>query len=306
MKLILGGTGFIGSNIAEQLTKVYPGQVRVMYRKHTKSARTSDRRLENLKNLGVELVEGDVLDPVSLREAMKGVDTVLDYAQATANLKNVNNLYQRINVTGTQNIVAAAKDSGVKRFILGSGFGTVKGESGSYMRTRWEAEEAVRQSGLAWTILQPSILFGKGAEFFEAQARLMKTLPIATIIGNGKTKFQPVFVEDVARSVVEILSSPDKIRNTIPVCGPEIYSYRELIKLIVQNLKKQRLPVYLPLFIARINAALFNMLPNPPLTPATLELFDFDNSSGDVNIFEKNFGFKPLSLRDYLDKNSIL
>ncbi len=300
MILVLGSTGFIGRHVTELLSKKYPGEVRALVRK-AKSA-----SVEHIRQLpGVEVVEGDILDTASLKKAMQGVETVLDFAQVTANFKNTNNLYHKVNVEGTRNVVAAAESAGVKLLILGSGLGTVEGKPGSYMRTRWEAEEAVRKSKLNWVIFQPSILFGSGAEFFDAQARLIKMLPIATIIGNGKTRFQPIAVTDVARTIAETISRPDKIGKHIPIGGPQIFTYKELITLMVQNLNKKRLRFYLPLPLAKINAALFNLLPKPPLTPATLELFGFENITNDLNVVEKEFGFKPVSLVEYLKTHTL-
>jgi len=299
MILILGSTGFIGRNVIEQLSQTHPGQVRAMIRKGGKRETIS-------RFPGIEIVEGDILDPASLKAAMQGVDTVLDYAQVTANFKNKNNLYTRINVDGTKNVVAAAKEAGVKLFVLGSGLGTMEGKPGSYMRTRWEAEEAVRNSGLNWIIFQPSILFGKGSEFFEAQARIMKLLPVATVIGNGKTEFQPLYVGDLAKAIVASLSLPDKIGKHLPLGGPQFFTYKELITMIARAINKRRIKIYLPLWAAKINAGLFNLLPKPPLTPATLELFGFDNVTNEPQIIEREFGFKPVALKDYLDKHGIL
>ncbi|NWJ48118.1 MAG: NAD(P)H-binding protein [Chloroflexi bacterium] len=307
MILVIGSTGFIGRNLVPKLLQSYPGRVRVLVRSSSSSSKRSAASLAALKKLsGLEIVEGDVLNPASLAKAMKGIETVFDYAQVTANYKDKDNIYWRVNVEGTKNVVAAAEAAGVKRFILGSGLGTIQGKPGSYMRTRWEAEQTVRNSKLNWTILQPSILFGRGAEFFEAQARIIKMLPIATIIGNGKIRFQPIYVEDVVTAAIECINRDDKIGKAVAFGGPATFTYKELISLVVKNLKKQRLFLYLPLPLARINAALFNMLPEPPLTPATLELFDFENTTGDDQILEKEFGIKAFSLHEYLEKNSIL
>ncbi|MEI7554837.1 NAD(P)H-binding protein [Candidatus Chlorohelix sp.] len=307
MILVLGSTGFIGRNLVPKLVQKYPGNVRILVRPNAGSSKRSAASLAALKKLaGLEIVEGDVLNPASLAKAMKGVETVFDYAQVTANYKNKDNIYWRVNVEGTKNVVAAAEAAGVKRFILGSGLGTIKGAPGSYMRTRWEAEQTVRNSKLSWTILQPSILFGRGAEFFEAQARIIKMLPLATVIGNGKIRMQPIYVEDVVAAAIECINRDDKIGKAVAFGGPATFTYKELISLIVKNLKKQRLFLYLPLPLARINAALFNVIPEPPLTPATLELFDFENTTGDDQILEKEFGIKAFSLQEYLEKNSIL
>lgn len=298
MILVVGSTGFIGSRITEQLAKAQPGNVRALVRKGNKS--NAIRRLS-----GVEVVEGDILDKASLQKAMQGVDTVLDFAAITANFKNKNNIYWQINVDGTRNIVEAAQVAGVKRFIFGSGLGTVEGKPGSYMRTRWEAEEAVRNSKMSWTILQPSILFGKGSEFFEAQARIIKSAPFAPVIGNGKTRFQPISVDDVAKCAILSISDDSKIGKNIPLGGSEYFTYKELINIICRTLGKKRIKIYLPLWAANIQARLFNLLPKPPLTPATLELFGFDNITPDPQVVEHEFHFKPSGLQDYLSKEGI-
>ncbi len=298
MFLVIGSSGFIGRHIVKQLADKYPGQVRAMVRKN--SQRGSLSQLQ-----GVEIVEGDVQDTASLKRAMEGVDTVIDYVAVTANIKNKDNLYWKVNVEGTRNMVAAAEAAGVKRFVLGSGLGTVEGKPGSYMRTRWEMEQAVRKSKLAWTIIQPSILFGEGSEFFEAQARIIKLLPVAALIGGGKTRFQPIFVDDVARASIEAAEREDKIGKIISIGGPEYYNYKELVNLILRAIKKNRVKMPLPLWAAKINAAMFSVLPKPPLTPATLELFDFDNITPDPQIVEHEFGFKPAPLKEYLDKHGI-
>ena len=296
MMLVIGSTGFIGRKVVKQLAEKSPGQVRAMVRQAKSS---------NQLPTGVEIVEGDVLDKVSLDKAMEGVDTVFYFAAVTANVKNKDNLYWKVNVQGTRNAVMVAEKKGVKRFILGSGLGTVEGKPGSYMRTRWEMEQAVRQSKLAWTILQPSILFGKGSEFFEAQAKVMKTLPVAALIGGGKTRFQPISVDDVARAAVETASRDDKIDKLIELGGPEYYTYQELVNMILRTIHIKRLKLPLPLWAARLNARAMSILPKPPLTLATLELFAFDNVTPDPQIVEHEFGFKPAALRQYLDKHGI-
>ena len=296
MMLVIGSTGFIGRQIVKQLAAKQPNDFKALVRKDSDRAKLPQ---------GVTTVMGDVTDKASLKKAMEGVDTVLYFAAITANLKNKDNLYWKVNVEGTRNAVAAAQETSIKRFVLGSGLGTVEGKPGSYMRTRWEMEQAVRKSKLDWTILQPSILFGEGAEFFEAQARIMKLLPVAALIGGGKTRFQPIFVDDVAQTALLSAERDDKIGKAIELGGPEYYTYRELVNLILRAINKKRFKLPLPLWAANINATLFSLLPKPPLTPATLELFDYDNVTPDPQIVEREFGFKPVSLQPYLNEHGI-
>lgn len=298
MNLVIGSTGFIGQRLVKQLVEKYPGQVRALVRPGHKQ-----RVLAGLP--GLEIVEGDVLDRDSLDRAVVGVDTLFYFAAITGNIKNTNNIYWKVNVEGTRNAVAAAEKVGVRRLILGGGLGTVEGKKGSYMRTRWLMEQAVRQSKLEWVILQPSILFGEGSEFFEAQARIMKILPFAALIGGGKARFQPIHVDDVARATILAAERADKVGRAIELGGPEYYNYTELVNLILRAIKKKRLKLPLPLWFMKLNAIALNILPKPPLTPATIELFSFDNTTPDPQIVEHEFGFKPAGLKPYLEQHGI-
>jgi uncharacterized protein YbjT (DUF2867 family) len=298
MNLVIGSTGFIGQHLVKQLVAKYPGQVRAMVRPGKKK-----QLLAGIK--GLEIVEGDILDRESLDRAMVGVDTLFYFAAITGNIKNKGNIYWKVNVEGTRNAVAAAEKAGVRRLVLGGGLGTVEGKEGSYMRTRWLMEEAVRNSKLKWVIVQPSILFGEGSEFFEAQARIMKLLPVAVLIGGGKARFQPIHVEDVARATILAAEQDDKVGRTIKLGGPEYYNYTELVNLILKTIKKKRLKLPLPLWFMNLNAIALNVLPKPPLTPATIELFAFDNTTPDLNIIENEFGFKPARLKPYLERHGI-
>ncbi len=297
MYLVIGSTGFIGRHLVKELAAKHPGQVRALVRPGKQTVLTGIP--------GVETVEGDVTDRASLDKAVSGVDTLFHFAAITGNIKNTNNIYWKVNVEGTRNIVAAAEKAGVRRIILGGGLGTVEGKEGSYMRTRWLMEEAARKSNLAWTILQPSILFGEGSEFFEAQARIMKILPVAALIGGGKARFQPVFVDDVVKAAILSAEREDKIGKTIELGGPEYYTYTELVNLILRAIHKKRLKLPLPLWVMSINATLFSVLPKPPFTPAMVELFSFDNVTPDPQIIEHEFGFKPASLKPYLAEHGI-
>lgn len=298
MIAVVGATGFVGRSVMELLA-AGDEPVRALYRKGK-----PDGAAGQSKN--ITRVEGDLTDPASLKTLLEGADKVINMGAVTANLKNVNNLYYRVNVEGTRNLVKAAGEAGVKRFVMVSGLGTQPSKPGSYLQLSWEREEILRSSGLDFTILQYSILFGKGAEFFEAQAKIIKMAPFAAVLGNGKTRFQPIFVKDVARTIVEALGREDLKGKTVALGGPEFFTYDELISLIIKNLGKTRFKLHLPLPIARVQAKTFNLLPKPPLTPATVDLFDFENTTSDVQVVEHTFGFKPRDLKGYLEENKIL
>jgi NADH dehydrogenase len=171
---------------------------------------------------------------------------------------------------------------------------------GTYMATRWGMEEAVRAGGIPFVIIQPSVQFGPGAEFIAALARLARRSPVVPLLGGGGLRFQPIWVEDVVTCVERALVDDELTGRTIAVGGSEYATFREVIETILAVLGRRRLLAPLPLPIARLQARLMTaLLPHPPLTPATIELFSFENFT-DLDAVEKNFGFRPAAFREYL------
>ncbi|MEO7001833.1 MAG: NAD(P)H-binding protein, partial [Ktedonobacterales bacterium] len=198
MILVTGGAGFVGSRVATRL--VQQGETpRVLVRDAAKAR-------QHLPTSGVEFVIGDTTQPDTLRAAVTGVDTIIHCAFITADRKQgpgVN--YAATNVTGTNNLIAAAKDAGVQRIVEMGGLGTRPSTPGSYMQGRYEADEALKHSGLAWSILGPSIQFGHGSAFFNGLAGLIKSVPLVVpVVGSGKLQFQPIWVEDTVTCILKM------------------------------------------------------------------------------------------------------
>jgi NADH dehydrogenase len=168
------------------------------------------------------------------------------------------------------------------------------------MATRQGMEEAVRSSGLPFVILQPSVLFGDGAEFVEALARLARIFPVVPVLGRGDLKFQPLWIEDLATCLSRAAADDAFDSRTIPLGGAEYATLREIQETISKVLGKRRLHVPLPLPLARVQARVMTaVLPHPPLTPATLELFSFENATS-LDACERGFGFRPRGFREHL------
>jgi uncharacterized protein YbjT (DUF2867 family) len=292
MILVTGGTGFVGSHVLRRLSETEPrGTVRTLARNRAKA----------LVPDGVSIVEGDVTQPESLRAAVIGVDVIIHAAAITGDRKEPSRgAYDRVNRVGTENLVSAAKSAGVKRLVVVSGLGCRPAPSGTYMATRWGMEEAVRASGIPFVILQPSVLFGAGAPFVGALAGLARVLPVLPLVGGGRTRFQPLWIEDLVTCLVASTSSETQAGRALPLGGSEWATFKEVLQTICKAMSVRRLLVPLPMPIARIQAALMTaVLPNPPLTPAALELFGFDNAT-DLNAVDKAFGFHPRGFREHL------
>ena len=291
MILVTGATGFIGSRLLKRLATSAAPRLRGLSRSAGSAALPA----------GVEAVGADLTEATSLASALTGVSTVVHTAAITANLKEpYPGAYDRINRVGTGNLVAAAREAGVTRIVLLSGLLSGPVREGSYMATRVAMEDAVRQSGIPYLILQPSVLFGDGAEFVAALARLARVSPVLPLLGASSLRFQPLWIEDLLRCLEACLGSDAEMGREIPLGGAEQLSFREVLETICAAIGVRRLLLPLPLPLAAIQArGMAAALPHPPLTPATLELFGFDNST-DLDSVERNFGFRPRGFREHL------
>ncbi|HYM49257.1 MAG TPA: NAD-dependent epimerase/dehydratase family protein [Candidatus Limnocylindrales bacterium] len=295
MIAIAGATGFVGRHLAARLHA--GGQpLRCLVR--------DPGRAPSSLPAGAPIVAADVLEIALLDAALSGVHTLVHCAAVTADRKErYPGEYARVNGQGTRNLVEAARRQGVRRIVLVNGLGTRPGRPHSYMRTRWEMAEAVRTSGLGFVALQPSVLFGDGAAFVTAFARLARQLPVMPVL-RGRTRLQPLWVEDLVTCLAMAVADPRWDGRSIDLGGPEQIAFAEVIRLIMAAAGVRRPTVPLPMPIARIQARLFTILPDPPLVPATLELFDFDNIT-ELDAVARNFGFQPRGFGEHLREHGL-
>ncbi len=299
MILITGATGYIGRHLVARL--VSQGERPRCLVRNIQSA----RRILPVDK--VEFVQGDTTQPNALAAAVQGVDTIVHTAFMTADRKQSSgNQYEVTNVGGTTNLINAAKQAGVKRIIELSGLGTRPDKPGSYMQGRYLSEKLLMDSGLAWAIIRPSVLFGKDASFIKGLVDLIKTSPVVPLIGGGKIMFQPIYIEDVVTIITRILQDPERTSKKIyTVGGPGYYSFTDIINLLLKALGKNRIKVPAPLPLIGIGAAAMQaVLSHPPLTTAAMALFSFDNTT-DLNSVERDFGFIPMSFTTYLETQGV-
>jgi uncharacterized protein YbjT (DUF2867 family) len=174
------------------------------------------------------------------------------------------------------------------------------------MQGRYLAEKMLRESGLDWTIIRPSVLFGPEAPFIKGLSELIRTSPVVPLIGGGKVKFQPIYVEDVVTIIVKILDDPASTTGKIyTIGGPEYYTFTQVVDALLHAMQKSRPKVPAPTPFVGIGAAVMEaVLPKPPLTKAAMTLFSFDNIT-DLNSVERDFGFKPMSFSTYLQEHGV-
>jgi NADH dehydrogenase len=298
MLLVTGAAGFVGSRLVARLAQ--EGE------RPRALARDAAKARKVLPGEGYDLFVGDTTLPSTLDAALAGVDTVIHAAFITADRKQGPGVdYYKTNALGTRNLVASAQRAGVQRLIVLTGLGTKPDKPGSYMQGRYEAVESVRASGLAWSALGPSVLFGRGAAFFKGLSDLIRSVPgIVPMIGDGKVEFQPIWVEDVVTCLIKMAREPQRYDGRlIDVGGPETYTYAQILDLLMAKLHKQRVKLPGPIPLASLGAGVMELvLPKPPVTRAAMALFKFPNTT-DIDSVEKHFGFTPRSLKSYLDEN---
>jgi uncharacterized protein YbjT (DUF2867 family) len=269
--LITGASGYVGSHLTQQLVEAgLPARALVRNRKYAEK----EGRLSGLQ---VEWAEGDITQPPSLAAAMLGVTAVI-HTVAIA-IEKGEGTYERINFQGTVNMVAAAKTAGVRRFINLSQLGADSKLPYRFLASKGKAQEFVAASGLDWTAFRPSVIWGPEDEFANTFAKLVPLTPIIfPIIGNQDSKFQPVWVEDVATSILKALDDPNTYRKEYELGGPEVLTLEEIERRTLTAIGRKRWMVRFPMPILRLAVTLMEkLLPAPPVTRSLLELLAVSN-----------------------------
>lgn len=260
--LVTGGTGFVGSGIVRHLVKNRETVV-VMTRRPESVPR--ERRVP-----GALYVKGDVFDSESLKKSMEGCDALVNAVQfENAPFENPAKglTYERVDGEGTERQMEALKDSGIQRVIYISGAGTREGRTEPWFKAKLRAEKAVKDSGRAWTIFRPSWIYGPLDQSLNKFALFARVSPVVPIIGTGKEKIQPVYIEDVATFVAKALNDKATHGKTFDIGGPDILSMHAIVKTMLRVQGKTRIILPHPKPLMKTLAAFLQYLPGRPLTP---------------------------------------
>lgn len=257
MKVFLtGATGFVGRQVAVRLLKD-GHSVKCLTR------RADSETMVQLQELGAEPAVGDILDAELLAAGAAGCEAVMHLVGIIFERHGAS--FDEIHVQGTYNALAAASLAGATRFIHMSALGAGPDSTSGYHRTKWTAEEIVRASGLDYTILRPSIIYGRGGEFIHMLASQIRLLPVVPVIGNGRYRMQPVSVKEVAACFSACLGN-DRTRNQVyEVGGQDQLSYDDLIDTLCLVLDKARFKIHIPVVLVRPVAWLAQRLQSKPL-----------------------------------------
>jgi uncharacterized protein YbjT (DUF2867 family) len=281
--LVLGGSGFIGRYVVN-------GLVRAGY-----DVVVPTRRRERARHLillpTVDVVDGDIHDPATLASLMTDVSAVVNLVGILN--ESGHDTFARVHAELAKKIVAACRESDVRRLVQMSALNADPNGPSAYLRSKGEAEALVAASGLDWTIFRPSVVFGREDRFLNLFATLERYLPLMAIAA-AESRFQPVFVGDVAHCFERALADSATIGQRYPLCGPDVYTLRELVALVGKLTGHERPIVALGPRLGRLQARLLELVPGTPMSRDNLASMQVDSVCGCA--FPAVFGIVPTAL----------
>lgn len=296
--LVTGASGFVGQHIVPALLDA--GHHVVALVRTPNSGEAVADRLAPAQRADLELRTGDVTRPDSLPAALAGVDGVVHLVAIPRDFRGGADL-RLINTEGTRAVVQAMTSAGVLRLVHMGALGVQDEPDLHYASSKAKAEALVRESGLDWTILKPSLQFGPGDGFFNIIADLVRLSPgIVPVPGNGGSRFQPIHVDDVARVAVDSFSDPSTIKSSFELGGPRYWTYKEITQEVLRALDKRRLIVPMPVPIIRLVARVAEFVRFPfPVATDQLRQLKLDNI-GPLDVIPTRFGFQPRGMEGQL------
>jgi NADH dehydrogenase len=293
---VTGGTGFVGPRVVHALrSRDLP--VRALARRPA--------REETLRSWNVELVQGDMTDPESLKRAVDGVDTVV---HLVAIRQGTREDFQRLMVQGTRDLLDAAKAAGVRRFVLMSALGTTEETKDlvPYFGAKGDEEHDVKASGLPFVIFRPSFIFGRGGGILPTFAKLARIGPATVVTGAGTQRIQPVWIGDLVQFYAESITRDDVLNRTWELGGPDRVDWNEFWARLRRVLGINRRPtVHIPMWFMRAGAVVTERLPGDiPLTRDLLKMLEAGDNVTDDDSAAQTFGITLMPLDEQLRRGT--
>ncbi len=282
LAVVIGGSGFIGRYAVRALVQ-RGWRVRVAVRRVHAAV---DVKLAGPPGW-VEIVQANVRYPASVAAALDGADAVVNLVGIL--FERGAQTYSAAQAEGAATVAKAAAAAGISRFVQVSAIGADPRSASAYARTKAAAETAVRAAIPSAIILRPSIVFGPEDGFFNRFAAMARSAPALPAIGGGKTRFQPVFVGDVAEAIAAAVDNAAHAGRTFELGGPSVYTFNQLYDFILKTIDRKRFKIPLPFFLAKpagyLAGAVWRAIPPfswgllgaPPLTGAQVEMLKRDN-----------------------------
>ena len=283
---IFGASGFLGRHIVRALANDGWRVRAAVRRPHTAHF------LRPMGRVGqVQVVKANVLDEAAVDKAIHGADAVVNLVGVLS--QSGRQRFEALHTQAAERIAKAAAARGVERLLHISALGVSLDSPSVYARTKALGELRVREAFPTATIFRPSIVFGPEDDFFNRFAWLARLSPVLPLIGGGHTRFQPVYVGDVARAALRVLNDPSTAGKVYELGGPEVMTMKQVMQLVLKETQRRRLLVPVPFALARIKAAFLGLLPKPMLTLDQVRLLQSDNVVSDGALTLRDLGIVP-------------
>lgn len=286
---VTGSTGFVGNHVVKELLEK-GHQVSALVRPG------SEYKLKQPDKL--ELITGEVTESADLVQGMKGCDAAIHLVGIIRAFPSQDITFERLHTEATANVIKAAKDAKVPQLLHMSALGAKEDGSTPYLRTKFAAEELVRQSGLNYTIFRPSLIFGRGGDAITMFGDMVKKY-VVPIIGDGQYRFQPVSVTTVAQGFEKALDPETAKEQTLDVGGPEEVTFDEIMDTLARVMGKSIVKIHMPVFPLRLATSALQHAPGYPLTTDQITML-LEGSTCDEKPFYEILGLEPISLEQTL------
>jgi uncharacterized protein YbjT (DUF2867 family) len=291
--LVTGATGFIGPRVVRALRE-RDLPVRALVR------RPSDRSAETLAAWGAELVQGDMTDRASLARGVEGCDAVV---HLVAIRQGRAEQFRRVMEEGTRDLVEASRSAAVRRFVLMSALGTSEETKDlvPYYHAKWEQEQTLHASGLEHVIFRPSFVFARDGGILPTFRKLARLTPVTPIIGSGRQRIQPIWIDDVAAYLAASVEHAEAANRTFELGGPDVVDWNEFWERLKRALGMRRPSLHVPTKLMRVNALLTERLPgNVPLTRDLLTMLEHGDNVASSDDAVRTFGLPLVPLDEQL------
>ena len=291
---IFGAGGFLGKHLMRQLTNLD-------YR--IKVATRNPYLKGYLKPLGnpgqIELFKTNIFNPEDVKQVLKNCDLTINLVGILYETKKQK--FNQIHAQFPNLLSKLCNELGVKKLVHVSALGVKEGHTSQYMQSKLQGEKNIQDTFKQSVILRPSIVFGPEDKFFNTFATLAQFSPALPLIGGGKTVFEPIYVGDVAKAIVKSLDLNNS-KPSIYELGGENYSFKELMKILLVEIKKKRLLIPIPFGIAKFQSYFLQMMRTPLLTPDQVEILKYDNVVSGKYPSLKDLNINPTSIQTILPK----
>jgi uncharacterized protein YbjT (DUF2867 family) len=283
---VFGGTGFVGRRVVRHLSD------------STATVCIASRHPARVEGDNVEQIVVNAHDERSVEAAVAGADGVVN--AISLYVEHGGDTFHSVHVEAAARIARVARRAGIKRFVHLSGIGADAASPSPYIRNRGEGEAAVQAAFPGAVVIRPAVMFAPDDAFLTTILGLLRTLPAYPLFGDGRTRLQPVYVDDVAAAIAQILRQTHRPFPIYELAGPRVYSYGELLRTIARTAGLRPVLVRIPFAFWNAVAGLAEILPHPPLTRNQLELMQIDTTASDSRPGFGLLGISPRSLEEEL------